>query len=80
MKKLLIGLFACLCFTSCYIPTTEKTNTLIVVGSSEMNIREGVTTYIIRAYEPDGKWFNAIRYRAKLGTFELGDTVVIVKK
>lgn len=81
MKKLLIGLFACLCCTSCItFPVTEKDDTLIVVGSSEINIREGVTTYIIRAYESDESWINAIRYRAKLGTFEIGDTVVIVKK
>lgn len=80
MKKLIIGLFACLCFTSCYLPATEEAKTLIVIGSSEIDIRGGVTTYIIRAYDSDGRWTNAIRYRAKLGTFELGDTVVIVKK
>ena len=79
MKKLIIGLFACLCFTSCF-PITEKVDTLIVTGSTNINIREGVTTYKIRAYDSDGYWASIIRYRAKLGTFEIGDTVVIVKK
>jgi hypothetical protein len=79
MKKLLIGLFVCLCCTSC-IPITEKYDSLIVVGSTDTNIKEGVTTYIIRAYDQSGGWINAIRYKAKLGTFEIGDTVVIVKK
>lgn len=79
MKKLLIGLFVCLCFTSC-VPVNEEYDSLIVVGSSGINIKEGVTTYIIRSYDSDGYWGNVIRYRAKLGTFEIGDTVVIVKK
>ena len=79
MKKLLIGLFACLCFTSC-ITITEKADTLIVTGSANTSIKEGVTTYKISAYAPDGYWSNVIRYRAKLGTFEIGDTVIIVKK
>ncbi len=81
MKKLLIGLFACLCFTSCTpFPVTEKADTFIVIGSTGTNIREGVTVYKIRAYDSEGCWFNSIRHRAKLGTFEIGDTVVIVKK
>lgn len=79
MKKLLIGLFACLCFASC-APVNEKAETLIVTGSSCTKIKEGVTTYIIRGYNPRGGWGNVIRYRAKLGTLEIGDTVVIVKK
>lgn len=79
MKKLLIGFFACLCFTSC-ISVQEKTDTLIVKGCTNTNIREGVTTYKIAAYDSNGYWHNVIRYRAKLGTFEIGDTVVIVKK
>ena len=78
MKKLLIGLFACLCFASCNID--EKIDTLIVTGSTNTSIKEGVTTYKIGAYASDGYWGNIIRYRAKLGTFEIGDTVVIVKK
>lgn len=79
MKKLLIVLFACLCCTSC-IPIIEKSDVLIVTGSTNTNIREGVTTYKIGAYDSDGYWASIIRYRAKLGTFEIGDTVVIVKK
>ena len=79
MKKLLIGLFVCLCFTSC-IAITEKADTLIVTGCTNTNIKEGVTTYKIIAYTSDGCWSNVIRYRAKLGTFEIGDTAVIVKK
>lgn len=78
MKKLLIGLFACLCFASCTI--NEKVDTLIVTGSTNTNIKEGVTTYKIGAYASDGYWGNIIKYRAKLGTFEIGDTVIIVKK
>lgn len=78
MKKLLIGLFACLCFASCTI--NEKADTLIVSGCTNTNIREGVTTYKIGAYTSDGYWGNIIKYRAKLGTFEVGDTVIIVKK
>ena len=78
MKNLLIGLFACLCFTSCTI--NEKADTLIVTGCTNTNIKEGVTTYKISAYESDGYWSNIIRYRTKLGTFEIGDTVVIIKK
>ena len=78
MKKLLIGLFVCLCFASCTI--NEKADTLIVTGSTNTSIKEGVTTYKISAYASDGYWGNIIKYRAKLGTFEIGDTVVIVKK
>ena len=77
MKKLLIGLFACLCFTSCVI--TEKDDNLIVTGITNTSIREGVTTYKISAYNSNG-WRGVIGYRAKLGTFEVGDTVLIVKK
>lgn len=80
MKKLIVGLFACLCFTSC-ITITEKADTLIVSGSTDTDIKDGVTTYKISAYASSGGcWSNVIRYRAKLGTFEIGDTVVIVKK
>lgn len=78
MKKLLIGLFACLCFTSCTVD--EKVDTLIVRGCKNTNIREGVTTYKIGAYDSDSYFRNVINYRAKIGTFEVGDTVVIVKK
>ena len=78
MKKLLIGLFACLCFASCTI--NEKADTLIVRGCTNTNIREGVTTYKIGAFDSDSYWTNVINYRAKIGTFEVGDTVVIVKK
>lgn len=77
MKKLLIGL--CLCCTSC-VPIAEKFDTLIVTGSTNTNIRKGVTTYKISAYDLDGYYGSIIRYRAKLGTFEIGDTVVIIKK
>ena len=80
MNKLIIGLFACFCFISCISTITEKADTLIVTGSVDTNIKEGVTTYNIRAYNSDGYWINAIRYKAKIGTFEIGDTVVIVKK
>lgn len=79
MKKLIIGLFACLCFTSCII-ITERADTLIVTGCANTNIKEGVTTYKISAYASDGCWSNVIRYRTKLDTFEIGDTVVIIKK
>ena len=79
MKKLLIVLFASLCFTSC-IPIAEKADTLIVAGSTCTNIRERVTTYKIVAFDSDGYTGSIIKYRAKIGTFEIGDTVVIVKK
>jgi hypothetical protein len=79
MKKLIIGLFACLCFTSC-ITVTEKDNTLIVIGSTSTVVRKGVTTYKIGVYDSNSSYDNIIRYRTKLGTFEIGDTVVIVKK
>lgn len=79
MKKLLIVLFACLCFTSC-TQVNEKADTLIVAGSVGTNIRERVTTYKIAVFNSDGALGGIIRYRAKLGTFEIGDTVVIVKK
>lgn len=79
MKKLLIVLFTCLCFTSC-ITITEKADTLIVTGCANTNPKEGVTTYKISSYDSEGYWSNIIRYRTKIGTFEIGDTVVIVKK
>ena len=79
MKKLIIGVFACLCFAAC-INLSEKSDTLIVRGCTNTNVGEGVTTYKINAFTSDGYWSNVIRYRVKLGTFELGDTVVIVKK
>lgn len=79
MKKLLIGLFACLCFTSCLI-RTDKEDTLIVRGCTNTNLKEGCTTYIISAFDPEGYWINVIKCRAELGSFEIGDTVVIVKK
>lgn len=79
MKKLLIGLFVCLCCTSC-VPLAERTDTLVVAGSTGTNIRERVTTYKIIAFDSDGYRGGIIRYRAKIGTFEIGDTVVIVKK
>ena len=80
MKKLLIGLFACLCFTSCNIlPIEEMDVTLIVTGCTNTNIREGITTYKISSFGPSGYWSNVLNYRAKIGTFEVGDTIVIVK-
>ena len=79
MKKILTSLFAGLCFTSC-VPLAERADTLIVAGSTNTNIKEGVTTYKIIAFDSDGYRGGVIRYRAKLGTFEIGDTVVIVKK
>lgn len=81
MKKLIIGLFACLCFTACSpFSIKEDSNILIVTECTNTNIKGGVTTYKINAYKSDGYWSNIIRYRAKIGTFEVGDTVVIVKK
>lgn len=81
MKKLIIGLFACLCFTACSPFTIEEdSDTLIVRESTNTCIREGVTAYKIGVYDSDGFYSRAIRYRAKLNTFEIGDTVVIVKK
>ena len=79
MKKLLIVLFVCLCCTYC-VPLAERADTLIVAGSTGTNIREGVTTYKIIAYDSEYYRGGIIRYRAKIGTFEIGDTVVIVKK
>lgn len=80
MKRLLIGLFACLWCISCNMfPIEERYDTLIVMGSTNTVVREGVTTYKICSYDSNG-YCNVIRYRAKLGTFEIGDTVVIVKK
>lgn len=79
MKKLLIVLFASLCFTSC-VPIAEKSETLIVTGSTCTRIKERVTTYKIIAHDSDGFMGGIIKYRAKIGTFEIGDTVVIVKK
>ena len=79
MKKLLIGLFACLCFTSC-INLEENADTLIVKGCTNTNVRERVTTYKIGAFTSNGNWGTVIRYRTKMGAFEIGDTVVIVKK
>lgn len=80
MKKMLIGLFACLCFTSCIAPVSENTNTLIVTGSTNTDIAKRVTIYKISAYDSYGNSRGAIGYKAKLGAFEIGDTVVIVKK
>lgn len=81
MKKLIIGLFVCICCISCNMcPIEEKADTLIVTGCTNTNVKEGVTTYKISAYASDGYWSNVIRYRTKLGAFEIGDTVVIVKK
>ncbi len=80
MKKLIIGLFACLCFTACSTFTIkENSDTLIVRGCTNTCIREGVTTYKIGTYDSDGYYSHVIKYRAKIGTFEIGDTVVIVK-
>lgn len=81
MKKLIIGLFTCLCCISCNMfPIEENSDTLIVRGSANTCIRECITTYKIGVYDSDGCYGSIIRYRAKLGTFEIGDTVVIVKK
>lgn len=81
MKKLIIGFFACLCFTACStFSIKEDSDTLIVRGSTNTCIREGVTTYKIGVYDSDGFYDHIIRYDAKLGTFEIGDTVVIIKK
>ena len=80
MKKLLIGLFICLCFTSCNMfPIEERNDTLVIIGSTNTNVKEGVTTFKIRGYDFNGYYSNTIRYRAKVETFEIGDTVVIVK-
>lgn len=81
MKKLLIGLFSFLCFTSCnLLPIEEMDDSLIVTGCANTNIREGITTYKISSFGPSGCWGNVLKYRAKIGTFEVGDTIVIVKK
>lgn len=79
MKNLIIGLFACLCFTSC-VPVNGKNDTFIVTGSTVTNIKTRATTYKIVAFDSDGYMGGIIKYRANIGTFEIGDTVVIVKK
>lgn len=81
MKRLLIGLFACLCCMSCNMfPIDERYDTLIVKGCTNTNVKDRVTTYKICSYYESNGYCNVIKYRAKLGTFEIGDTVVIVKK
>lgn len=79
MKKILIFLFIIFCFTSCFT-IDEKSDTLIVSGCSNTNIREMTTTYKISAYGSDGYWSNIIKCKAKIGTFEIGDTLILIKK
>lgn len=80
MKKIIIRIICLFFLTSCSYTVTEKYDALIVTGCSNTNIKEGVTTYKISAHGSDGYWSNVIKYRAKLGTFEIGDTVKFVKK
>jgi hypothetical protein len=78
---MLIGLFSCLCFSSCLNPPiSESNNALIVTGSTNTDIAKKVTLYKISVYDSYGNIRSAIGYKAKLGAFEIGDTVVIVKK
>lgn len=78
MKKLIISLFVFLCFTSCTVKENE--HTLVVRDCNNTNIKEGVTTYIISAYDSGNYRIDVISYRTKIGTFEIGDTVIIIKK
>ena len=58
----------------------DSYGTLIVSGSVNTDIRAQMTTYKIKTYNNNARWTSIINYRTKIGTFEIGDTLLLVKK
>ena len=59
----------------------ERTNDVIIVsGCTNTNMKNMTTVYQLSVYGSDGTWYNVIKCERKIGTFEVGDTLVFSKK
>ena len=66
---------------SCTFTIRERTNDVIIVsGCTNTNMKNMTTVYRLSVYGNDGTWYNVIKCERKIGTFEVGDTLVFSKK